>query len=163
MNPLSIWTFVTRNWTFILIGALALAVGEEHFRLWLCQAEYKTHLAADATAAFAAEQKARATESHNAEVAENINTLTLERNDAISKAAAAARDTARTRGDFVRVKVPRCDLPRTPANPSVGEAGTVEARLSDGDATFLNAFADSCAGDQGVADDGHNWALKVGK
>lgn len=163
MNPLLIWQFVTKHLSLIAIGVLVVALGISHWQLDSCHTKYKSHLVDDAKAALEAEENARKTESRNAEIAANINVLTLERNDAINKASAAARDLAHTRGLFVRVNPPRCDVPGTAADTGVGESGTIEARLSAVDGGFLSTFAADCARDQGVARDGHDWAIKIGQ
>lgn len=149
--------FAITNWRWLLPTAAAALLG-----IWLgfTKIELADLKTAVAEADKIATQKARAADALNAQLAAAIDQAYLERHNAQTEAADAARSLARSRGLYVRGK---CNLPGTATDPRISESGTTEVRLDaatsdalitiarDGDRAAL--YAQSC----------HDWAVKVGK
>lgn len=148
------------NWKWAVPTAAAAILG-----IWLGVTKLElANLRADIAEATAkATEQARAKDAENAKLANQIDLAHLERNDAIEKAAAAARELNRTRGSFVRVKAPKCDLPGTTSDLGGGENGTTQAQLSDETADALIAIAHDADRAAAYAQTCHDWAIQVGR
>ncbi len=149
--------FLLLNWRWLapLAGMAALAAW-----LGITKLELADLRATDAKALAVATEAARAKDAENQTIAAQIEVAHAQTAQANADKDDALRAAARDHGLYVRV---RSGMSCAAPNPGQPSTGTVEARLSDGDADFFERFARDCANDQSIAQAGHDWAVKVGK